>query len=117
MNSLLPHTTEPMGTLRPLDRQKLTLSASLTSSAAGVSRLTAALKMRAPSTCSGISWRWATSAMARVSSGVSGEPPQALWVFSSPIMAVRGKWTLLGRIAASTTSGSIMPRSSFGTTW
>ena len=117
MNSLLPHTTEPMGTLRPLDRQNVTLSASFTSSDTGVSRLTAALKMRAPSMCRGISLRWATSAMTRVSSGVSVAPPQALCVFSSAIMAVRGKCGSLGFIALSTWSGSSIPLSSLGMVW
>ena len=48
-NSLELHRREPMGALRPLERQKHTESAGLASSLAGTSKVTAALKIRAPS--------------------------------------------------------------------
>ena len=52
MNSTSPHNTEPAGAASPLERQKVTESASATSSAADTFNATAALNKRAPSTCS-----------------------------------------------------------------
>ena len=52
MNSLLPTIREPTGADNPLDRDKLAESAISSSLDTGVLRAVAALKMRAPSTCS-----------------------------------------------------------------
>ena len=51
ISSLLPTTSDPTGQLRPLDRQKLTVSAGPASSAGETPNATAALKRRAPSMC------------------------------------------------------------------
>ena len=53
MSLVEPTTTEPTGQARPFERQKLAESADASSVATGVPSATDALKMRAPSTCSG----------------------------------------------------------------
>ena len=109
--------TEPTGQLSPFDRQNVIESASRVSSATGASSATAALKMRAPSMCSPSPLSCATSAIELMSSWVSAAPPQEFWVFSKHTSEVRGMWGSFGRMAARTSSGSSIPRASFGTVW
>ena len=54
INSRLPHKSDPTGHPSPFDRQNDTVSASLAISFGVVSSASAALKIRAPSRCSGI---------------------------------------------------------------
>ena len=116
MNSADPTSTDPTGQLSDFDRQKLASSTSLVSSATGTSSDTAALKMRAPSRCTGTPAAWAASDTARVSSGVKTPPLQRLWVFSRQTIAVLGKWGLpVGRMAPATSAGSMRPWSSLST--
>jgi hypothetical protein len=61
MNAALPTTTEPTGAARPLLKQRLALSAPCNSRAGETPSCTAAFHSRAPSTCSGKPWRWASS--------------------------------------------------------
>ena len=90
MNPPSPHITEPTGAPKPFDRQKHTLSASRTNSATEQPQATAALKIRAPSTCTRRPCACAVSANSRIRSGGSAAPPQKLCVFSSASSDVRG---------------------------
>src|SRR4029450_392853 len=71
MTSREPQISEPTGAPRPFDRQKVTESTWRVNSSAGRLRATAALKIRAPSRCTGTPAAWAASATAAISSGVA----------------------------------------------
>ena len=89
-NSADPASTAPTGADSPLLSAKQTESASATSSAAGISSATAALKIRAPSTCSA---SWCASHSSRSSFITAGGvivPPARLWVFSTHSSLVCG---------------------------
>ena len=95
---------------QPFDRQKLTLSAAATSSAASHPRAAAALKMRAPSMCSARPCSRATSPTASTYAFGTGIPPTVPCVFSSAIRRVRGKWpSRSSRIAARIASRGSVP--------
>ena len=115
MNSSLPHSSDPTGALSPFEMQKQTESTSSVSACVGSPSATDALKMRAPSRCTGMSRSWATLATAAVSSHVRTPPPQRLCVFSRHTSVVGGKWMLGPRTASSTSAGSSRPDASLGT--
>ena len=117
MKSSEPTMTDPTGQLSPLDRQNVMESASRASSDAGASSATAALKMRAPSTCIGRSFSFATAATAATSDWERTPPPHRFCVFSMQTSAVRGAWGSSGRTAFLTSLGSSIPRLSLGTVW
>ena len=109
-NSREPHTSEPTGAPRPLDRQKVSESTGRAKSATGRPSATAALNRRAPSRCTGTPAAWAAAATASISSGVQQVPPWRLWVFSTATSPVIGMWMLLGRMCSRTCSGVRKPR-------
>ena len=116
INSLLPQSTEPMGALKPLDKQKPTESAPRVSSTAGIPNATAALKIRAPSRWTFRPWRCANCTALSIYSGVRTAPPQRFCVFSRQSRVVSGKWILvLSRIVFSISPRANCPSSSFGT--
>ena len=90
MNSRDPTTTDPTGQPRPFDRQNVTESAGLASSAGRTPRATTALKKRAPSTWSGTPRSWATAAIAAVVATSIGWLPEWLWAFSIATRLVIG---------------------------
>ena len=92
MKSFEPTTTEPIGQARPLLRQNVSESAGPARSRGVSPNATAALKKRAPSTCSGTPCSWARSATRRVYARSSGWPIESAWVFSSATMPVSGLW-------------------------
>ena len=110
-NSREPQTREPTGAARPLDRQKVIESTGRAKSATGRPSATAALKMRAPSRCTGTLWARAAAATSEISSGVQQVPPWRLCVFSRQTRPVAGMWMLLGRTLSRTWPAVRKPRS------
>ena len=91
------------------------ISAVASSSRAAVPSATAALKIRAPSTCSGTPPWWAISATAERCSAGTGWAIESLCVFSRCTSAVIGLWTSVGsRKASRRASMSTVPSENHG---
>ena len=78
MNSAEPASIDPTGALSPFDRQNITESTGMVRSRTSALSPIAALKMRAPSRCTGNPASWATAQSACVCAGLRQVPPLRL---------------------------------------
>ena len=114
--SVPPVTIDPTGAASPLLRQNCTVSACRAISAGAMPSAAAALKIRAPSICTGTPVR-SRSAVRPCSHAIgSTRPERRLCVFSIAITPVRGYPGRSCRIERSIRSRSIVPSISVGST-
>ena len=101
IRSAKPTSIDPTGAPRPFDRQNITVSNPRVSVFTSTPSATAALKMRAPSRCSGNLWAFAPLQISSKTSTRVHTPPARFAVFSISISPVAARKPPYGLIAGS----------------